>query len=64
MVSSQSKIVTADIPPRWSCKVAGVTCVDVSKLASILGVSGISESKLKDDVSGVSILCCERMYME
>jgi hypothetical protein len=38
--------------------------VEVSKLASVLGVSGISESTLEDDVLGVSILCCERAYIE
>ena len=64
MLSFQSEVVSDDIPPHWSCRKAELTCVVVRRLESILGVSGISENTLEDGVSGVSILCCERRYIE
>ena len=46
MESFQSDIVSAEIPPHWSWREAGVTYGSVRRLESILGVSGIRESTL------------------
>jgi hypothetical protein len=46
MLSFQSEVVSADIPPHRSCMEAGLTFVVVRREESNLGVSGISESTL------------------